>query len=169
MPTASRLCQTLARSNDMSTVAALLLSRSHAREAGALTGAFLIERISSPKKNRTGGMFGQRQEVRAGTAPERSAEFRVTSGASFARAASTEALGQQTLPRSRTKVQALCASPATKSWRRVVRSNTMLAPDVRSSKKAQLEIRSPIQVQHTPGRCCLGRIRAPSPPCQRAR
>ena len=145
----------------MSNAVSLLVSRPPGTEVCALPSVHLTEQTARCKGNRTGGAFVQHQEVRAGTAPQRRAEFRLGSGGS------TEARGQQKLPRTRAKIQAIYAAAAMNGWRRVAWSNTMLAQDVRLPlKKAQLETRIPMQVQPTPGRWCLSRIRAPSALCQ---
>ena len=147
----------------MSNAVSLLVSRPPGTEVNVLPSVHLTEQTARRKGNRTGGAFVQHQEVRAGTAPQRRAEFRLGSGGS------TEARGQQKLPRTRAKVQAICASAAMNGWRRVAWSNTMLAQDVQLPlKKAQLETRIPMQVQPTPGRWCLSRIRAPSALCQKS-
>ena len=147
----------------MSNAVSLLVSRPPGTEVCALPSVHLTEQTARCKGNRTGGAFVQHQEVRAGTAPQRRAEFRLSSGGS------TEARGQQKLPRARAKVRAIYAAAAMNGWRRVAWSNTMLAQDVQLPlKKAQLETRIPMQVQPTPGRWCLGRIRAPSALCQKS-
>ena len=115
----------------MSNAVSLQVSRPPGREVGAFASVHLIEQSPLCNGNGTGGAFVQRKEVRAGSAPQRRAEFRFGSGGS------TEALAQQKLPRTRVKVHALYASAAMKGWRRVAWSNTMLAPEVqRSLKKA---------------------------------
>ena len=147
----------------MSNAVSLLVSRPPGTEAGALPSVHLTEQTARRDGNRTGEAFVQHQEVRAGTAPQRRADFRLGSGGS------TESRGQQKLPRTRAKVQAICASAAMNRWRRIARSNTMLAQDVQVPlKKAQLETRIPMQVQPTPGRWCLSRIGAPSALCQKS-
>ena len=100
-----------------------LVSRAPRREVGEFSSVYLIEQNPLRKGNRTGGAFVQRKEARVGGAPQRTAESGSAGG-------STEALAQHKLPRTRVKVHALCASAATKGWRRVAWSNTMLAPDV---------------------------------------
>ena len=85
-----------------------LVFRPPRREVGAFPSVHLIEQNPLRKGNGTGGAFVQRQEVRAGSAPHRRTEFRLGSGGS------TEARVQQKLPRTRAKVQALCASAAMK-------------------------------------------------------
>ena len=147
----------------MSNAVTLLVSRPPGTEVSALPSVHLTEQTARRKGNRTGGAFVQHQEVRAGTAPQRRAEFLLGSGGS------TEARGQQKLPRTRAKVQAIYASAAKNGWRRVAWSNTMLAQDAQLPlKKGQLETRIPMQVQPTPGRWCLSHIRAPSALCQKS-